>query len=57
MVSRGIAFVHEGVSASQRRILSNAWDDGLLPVIVMPIRFAVASGMKASLVFLMGVNS
>jgi len=55
MVSRGIAFAHEGVSAFQRRILSNAWDDGLLPVIVMPIRFAVASGMKASLVFLMGV--
>jgi hypothetical protein len=55
MVSRGIAFIHEGVSASQRRILSDAWDDGLLPVIVMPIRFAVASGMKASLVFLMGV--
>ena len=55
MVSRGIAFIHEGVSATQRRILSDAWDDGLLPVIVMPIRFAVASGMKASLVFLMGV--
>ncbi|MGY5858223.1 MAG: hypothetical protein RTU63_02555 [Candidatus Thorarchaeota archaeon] len=55
MVSRGIAFTHEGVSASQRRILSDAWDDGLLPVIVMPMRYAVASGMKASLVFLMGV--
>jgi len=55
MVSRGIAFAHEGVSASQRRILSDAWDDGLLPVIVMPMRFAVASGMRASVVFLMGV--
>jgi len=55
MVSKGIAFAHEGVSASQRRILSDAWDDGLLPVIVMPIRFAVASGMRASVVFLMGV--
>ncbi|TFG27567.1 hypothetical protein EU528_12630 [Candidatus Thorarchaeota archaeon] len=55
MVSMGVAFVHEGVSASQRRILSDAWDDGLLPVIVMPIRFAIASGMRASLVFLMGV--
>ena len=55
MVSRGIAFAHEGVSASQRRILSEAWEDGLLPVIVMPIRFAVASGMNATVVFLMGV--
>jgi hypothetical protein len=55
MVSRGVAFAHEGVSASQRRILSDAWEDGLLPVIVMPIRFAVASGMRASVVFLMGV--
>ena len=55
MVSRGIAFAHEGVSASQRRILSDAWDDELLPVIVMPMRFAVASGMRASVVFLMGV--
>ena len=55
MVSRGIAFTHEGVSASQRRILSDAWDDGLLPVMVMPMRFAVASGMRATLVFLMGV--
>ncbi|MFW9843448.1 MAG: hypothetical protein ACFFEV_02610 [Candidatus Thorarchaeota archaeon] len=55
MVSRGIAFIHEGVSASQRRIISDAWDDELLPVIVMPIRFAVASGMRASVVFLMGV--
>ena len=55
MVSRGIAFAHEGVSASQRRILSDAWDDELLPVIVMPIRFAVASGMRATVVFLMGV--
>ncbi|TFH05932.1 MAG: hypothetical protein E4H14_11745 [Candidatus Thorarchaeota archaeon] len=55
MVSRGIAFAHEGVAASQRRILSDAWEDGLLPVIVMPIRFAIASGMRASVVFLMGV--
>ncbi len=55
MVSQGIAFIHEGVSGSQRRILSDAWEDGLLPVIVMPIRFAIASGMKATLVFLMGV--
>lgn len=55
MVSRGIAFIHEGVGSSQRRILSNAWEEGLLPVIVMPIRFAIASGMRATVVFLMGV--
>ncbi len=55
MVANGIAFIHEGVSASQRRILSDAWDDGLLPVIVMPIRFAIASGIRATVVFLMGV--
>ncbi|TFG30187.1 hypothetical protein EU527_14815 [Candidatus Thorarchaeota archaeon] len=55
MTSRGIAFIHEGVSSSQRRDLSDAWDSGLLPVIIMPIRFAIASGMQATLVFLMGV--
>jgi hypothetical protein len=55
MVAKGIAFIHEGVSASQRRILSDAWDDELLPVIIMPIRFAIASGIRASVVFVMGV--
>ena len=55
MVAKGIAFIHEGVSSSQRRVLSNAWDNGILPVIVMPIRFAIASGMRATVVFLMGV--
>jgi DNA-binding Lrp family transcriptional regulator len=55
MVAKGIAFIHEGVSASQRRIISDAWDDGLLPVIVMPIRYAIASGIRASVVFVMGV--
>ena len=55
IVANGTAFIHEGVSASQRRILSDAWDDGLLPVIVMPIRFAIASGIRATVVFLMGV--
>ena len=55
MMAKGIAFIHEGVAKSQRRVLSDAWDDGLLPVIVMPIRFAIASGIKATLVFLMGV--
>ncbi len=55
MISRGVAFFHEGVSTSQRREITKAWEEGLLPVIVMPIRFAIASGLHASLVFLMGV--
>ena len=55
MISRGVAFFHEGVSTSQRREITKAWEEGLLPVIVMPIRFAIASGLRASLVFLMGV--
>lgn len=54
-VSRGVAFFHEGVGMTQRRILSDAWEDGLLPVIVMPTRFAIASGLRATVVFLMGV--
>ncbi|MFW9911317.1 MAG: hypothetical protein ACFFEU_02545 [Candidatus Thorarchaeota archaeon] len=54
-VSQGVAFFHEGVSRAQRRIISEAWEDGLLPVIVMPMRFAIASGLKATVVFLMGV--
>jgi hypothetical protein len=54
-VTRGVAFFHEGVSRKQRRRISNAWEDELLPVIVMPTRFAIASGLRASLVFLMGV--
>jgi hypothetical protein len=54
-VSKGVAFFHEGVGTTQRRIISSAWDDGVLPVIVMPTRFAIASGLRASVVFLMGV--
>ncbi|MHA1943856.1 MAG: hypothetical protein ACW96M_05610, partial [Candidatus Thorarchaeota archaeon] len=54
-VSRGVAFFHEGVGMTQRRSISSAWEDGLLPVIVMPTRFAIASGLRASVVFLMGV--
>ncbi|MHA2355280.1 MAG: hypothetical protein ACXADC_08910 [Candidatus Thorarchaeota archaeon] len=54
-ISRGVAFFHEGVSKAQRRRISAAWEDGLLPVIVMPTRFAIASGLKATVVFLMGV--
>ncbi|TFG06408.1 hypothetical protein EU522_01640, partial [Candidatus Thorarchaeota archaeon] len=55
LVSRGIAFFHEGVSRFQRRQLSAAWEEELLPVIVMPTRFAIASGLKATVVFLIGV--
>jgi hypothetical protein len=54
-VARGVAFFHEGVSRTQRRSISAAWEDGLLPVIVMPMRFAIASGLRATVVFLMGV--
>ncbi|MFW9886636.1 MAG: hypothetical protein ACFFER_00535 [Candidatus Thorarchaeota archaeon] len=54
-ISQGVAFFHEGVSKTQRRMISDAWEDGLLPVIVMPMRFAIASGLKATVVFLMGV--
>jgi hypothetical protein len=55
MVSRGVAFFHEGVSTSQRRLITAAWEDGLLPVIIAPIRFVIASGLRASLVFIIGV--
>ncbi len=54
-IKHGVAFFHEGVSRTQRRRISAAWEDGLLPVIVMPTRFAIASGLKATVVFLMGV--
>jgi replicative superfamily II helicase len=55
IISKGVAFIHEGVGMVQRRTLSEAWEDGLLPVIVMPTRFAIASGLRATVVFLMGV--
>ncbi|MDH4215092.1 MAG: hypothetical protein OEV85_14340 [Candidatus Thorarchaeota archaeon] len=55
MIARGVAFFHEGVSTSQRREITVAYEEGLLPVIIMPIRFAIASGLRASLVFLIGV--
>ncbi|MGD9396346.1 MAG: hypothetical protein PVJ05_07950 [Candidatus Thorarchaeota archaeon] len=54
-VTKGVAFIHEGVGMVQRRAISEAWEDGLLPVIVMPTRFAIASGLRATVVFLMGV--
>jgi superfamily II helicase len=55
MLSRGVAFFHSGVSKAQRRIISNAWEDGLLPVLVVPTRFAIPGNLKASSVFVMGV--
>lgn len=55
VVSRGVAFFHEGVAKKQRRAISAAWDSSLLPVIVMPIQFALASGMTGTVVFLIGV--
>ena len=54
-ISKGVAFIHEGVGTVQRRAISEAWEDGLLPIIVMPTRFAIASGLRATVVFLMGV--
>ncbi len=54
-ISRGVAFLHEGVSRTQRRRISNAWEDGIIPVAVMPTRFAIASGLRATVVFLLGV--
>jgi hypothetical protein len=55
IVSKGVAFIHEGVSKKQRRTISGAWEDGILPVILMPASFAVASGIRATVVFLIGL--
>jgi len=54
-LSKGVAFIHEGVARTQRRTISQAWEDGLLPVIIMPTRFAIASGLRGTVIFLMGV--
>jgi hypothetical protein len=54
-IPRGVAFLHEGVCTSQRREITAAWEEGLLPLIILPIRFAIASGLRASLVFIIGV--
>jgi hypothetical protein len=55
VVSRGVAFFHEGVPRVQRRMISEAWEERVLPVLVMPTRFAIASGLRATVVFLLGV--
>ncbi len=54
-ISRGVTFIHEGVSRSQRRVISSAWEEGVIPVMIMPTRFAIASGFRATVVFLIGV--
>ena len=54
-VAHGIAFVHEGVASSQRRAINAAWEKGILPIIVIPIRFALPAGFNATMAFLMGV--
>ncbi len=56
-ISNGVAFMHEGVSRLQRRVISSGWEDGCIPVLLMPIRFAIASGLRATVVFLIGVFS
>ncbi len=54
-MQRGIGFLHEGVPRTQRREISRAWEEERFPVLIMPIRFAIASGLRASLVFVIGV--
>jgi hypothetical protein len=54
-ISRGVAFIHEGVSKKQRRTVSKAWEEEILPVIAMPASFAIASGIRATVVFLIGL--
>jgi hypothetical protein len=54
-ISRGIAFIHEGVARVHRRTISSAWEEGIIPVMIMPTRFAIASGLRATVVFLIGV--
>ncbi|MDF1540719.1 MAG: hypothetical protein P1Q69_17620, partial [Candidatus Thorarchaeota archaeon] len=55
LLPKGVAFFHSGVSKSQRRLMSNAWEDGLLPVLVLPTRFAIPTGFRGSTTFVMGV--
>lgn len=54
-IRRGVGFLHGGLSREQRRLISNAWEKRLLPVLVAPTSFAVASGLKAYTVFILGV--
>ena len=55
VLRRGVGFLHEGVATTQRRLVTRAWERGHLPVVTMPISFAIGSGLKATMVFLMGV--
>ncbi len=54
-VRAGVAFFHEGLPKRQRRLISSAWDSNRIPVIIMPTQFVLASGMRATVLFLMGV--
>ncbi len=54
-IRKGVAFLHEGVARPQRRTVSEAWEEGHIPVLVMPTRFALASGLRATVVFLLSV--
>ncbi len=53
-LQRGISFLHEGIPRKQRRTISREWEKGHIPVLVMPTRFAIASGLRASAVFVIG---
>ncbi len=55
MITRGVAFMHEGLSKEQRRAVSRGWEEGVIPVVIIPIRFAIASGIRATTVFVIGV--
>ncbi len=55
VITSGVAFMHSGVSRTQRRAITAAWEDELLPVLILPTRFVLASGLRATDVFLLGV--
>ncbi|NWF94951.1 MAG: hypothetical protein HXY34_02315 [Candidatus Thorarchaeota archaeon] len=55
VLRKGVAILHEGLPRSQRRVVSEAWEAGKIPVIMMPAGFAIASGLQATVVFLLGV--
>jgi len=55
IIPKGVAFLHEGVSRVHRRAISASWNEDVLPVVVMPTRFAIASGLRATVIFLIGI--
>ncbi|MEM2141725.1 MAG: hypothetical protein QXQ81_00495, partial [Candidatus Thorarchaeota archaeon] len=56
-IRKGVAFIHEGLPKYQRQVLSGAWNAGVMPVLVVPSRFVLASELRATAVFVMGVYS